>query len=348
MRIVVVNTAASSGGALSILKDFASYIKENEKQHEWIFVLSDHYIAEADNIKTIILKDSKSKLKRVMYDLYKGKKIISELNADIIFSLQNTPIYGVDVPQVVYLHQSIPFQKIKKYSFFNSEERGFAFIQHLLGKYIKFGLKIADKVIVQTEWMDRSLSNYISPSKVEVVAPSINLPSLEKEFNYNYNKFIYPTSTAPYKNIDLILEACKYINENHPELEYTVYLTTEDNYDIPNVESIGQISREKVLDFMSKNVLLFPSYIETFGLPLAEGRLMNSLIFASDVDFSNEVLNQYTNGYFFNPFNAIELAQLMLKSINGELTRKQSNEVLNNKNSWEEVSQIILGAKKAE
>ena len=83
-------------------------------------------------------------------------------------------------------------------------------------------------------------------------------------------------------------------------------------------------------------------------LPNGSLNLLFHFHLLSDGKRTPEVLNQYTNGYFFNPFNAIELAQLMLKSINGELTRKQSNEVSNNKNSWEEVSQIILGAKKAE
>ena len=40
MRIVVVNTAASSGGALSTLKDFYNYVRENDESYEWIFIFS--------------------------------------------------------------------------------------------------------------------------------------------------------------------------------------------------------------------------------------------------------------------------------------------------------------------
>lgn len=54
MKILVINFAASEGGALSILQDFYESINENDKDNEWYFLLSDRYLEETKNIKVIV------------------------------------------------------------------------------------------------------------------------------------------------------------------------------------------------------------------------------------------------------------------------------------------------------
>lgn len=120
MRIIVNNIAASSGGALSILRSFYNYIRYNEewKHHEWFFLLSKGYVEETDNIKIITLDSIKrSWVNRLYFDLAKGRHFITSLKPDVIFSLQNTIVFGLKIPQVLYVHQSIPFQTVKKFSF---------------------------------------------------------------------------------------------------------------------------------------------------------------------------------------------------------------------------------------
>ena len=45
------------------------------------------------------------------------KKSDSDFSPDVVLSLQNLVVNIKDVPQIVYMHQSLPFQDIKKFSF---------------------------------------------------------------------------------------------------------------------------------------------------------------------------------------------------------------------------------------
>lgn len=58
------------------------------------------------------------------------------------------------------------------------------------------------------------------------------------------------------------------------------------------------MKREVVFEMYSKSVLVFPSFVESFGMPLLEARMSNSVILASDQNFSREILKDYNNAYF--------------------------------------------------
>ena len=53
MRVVVNDIAASSGGVLTVLKDFYQYVKENDRENEWYFLVGDDYIEPTENIHII-------------------------------------------------------------------------------------------------------------------------------------------------------------------------------------------------------------------------------------------------------------------------------------------------------
>ena len=80
-----------------------------------------------------------------------------------------------------------------------------------------------------------------------------------------------------------------------------------------NVIFGGQIPREKVFEMYANSVLLFPSYVESFGLPLLEARLTGSFVIASDCPFSREILNGYDKVSFFSEMDYEEMGRLILK-----------------------------------
>lgn len=71
------------------------------------------------------------------------------------------------------MHQSLPFQDIKRFSFLKSDERASAFQQHLMGYLIKKSIKRADGVIVQTPWVKDAVvkKTGVSPNKIWFVEP---------------------------------------------------------------------------------------------------------------------------------------------------------------------------------
>ena len=351
MRIVVNDIAASVGGALSILKDFYNNIKENDKENEWIFLLSSRHIEETENIKVVTLPEIKASwIKRLYFDLVSGKSFISLLSADMVFSLQNIITFGLKIPQAVYIHQSIPFQKTKKFSFLKSDERKLAIIQRLIGRIIRYSALKADIIIVQTKWMRDSIIELlkIDDTRIFDILPNTeNFTPYRKTSIFNEKSFFYPTSEEVYKNCDCIYKACRLLNEAMID-EFEVKITLQHSDKQRNIKFIGKISREQVFDEYNTSTLLFPSYIETIGLPLMEARKMGTVVLASDCAFSREVLEGYDNAYFFNPFSPEELAGLMKKVINGQIVRKNiASENIIHRNSWSDVREVIVELAKA-
>ena len=340
MRIVVDDIAASKTGALSVLRDFYKAVTEYERtkagsSDQWIFVLGDKLLEETDNIKVIVRDDVKASRKnRLMFDLKTGAGFFEGLRPDVLFSMQNTLPRGYRGRQVLYVHQPLPYQTWKSFSLFKPEEREYAVYQKLIGRMIDLSVKRADKVIVQTEWMRKAVIDKtgVAGDKVIGILPDIIIPDRQRDCDsviyekQDRNRFFYPAGEILYKNHACILEAVRLlINRGITDFEVAFTLNKGD---IPSlgrypeyeqVRYIGRIPRDEVFERYRREILLFPSYIETFGYPPAEARAVGGRVLASDCPFCHEVLKGYGQAAYFDPFKPEELAELMAKAIKKEL-----------------------------
>lgn len=334
MRIMVFDVPAETGGALSVLNDFYKEATScKDKNIEWIFVISTPFLEETENIKVLRFPwVKKSWGHRLYFDSVVAPRLVQKHNVDKILSLQNIVIPNVNIPQILYVHQSLPFVS---YRFSFRENKLFWIYQNIIGKKIIDSIKKADKVIVQTEWMKKACAEKanIKDDKIFVVSPNVNI-NIKNFFEANQQSlstFFYPASGLSYKNHNIVLEACKKLKEKGIK-EFKVIFTlkgNENNY-IKNlykevkaqklpIEFVGSLTREQVFDLYTRSVLIFPSYIETFGLPLLEAKLHNGIIFASDCPFSHEILDGYENVYFFDPFDSSDIGDLMRDVVEGKI-----------------------------
>ena len=343
MRIVVNDIAASTGGAMTVLRDFYRCVCENDTENEWIFLLADKYFEETDNVKIIPMPHiKKSGFKKLWFDFVSGRKFIASLNPDVVFSMQNIITFGLKVPQVSYIHQSIPFQTVKKFSFLKRSERRLAAIQHFIGGIIKHSAKKSDRIIVQTQWMKEAVCEQcgIPSDRVLVVMPQVKPFPTEAHTSFEPTAFFYPTAPGVYKNNAAVFAASELLEQKH--LVFSVTLTLSENMSCGRVRCVGRLPYDEVVTYYRGTTLLFPSYIETFGYPLAEARQAGTIVLASDTAFSREVLAGYENAYFFDPFRPEELADLMEKVIRGDIVRKDVPVAQTaQRDSWLEVMDIV-------
>ena len=324
MKIVVNDIAASSGGAHTILESFYRHVRDFGTDNEWIFLLGSNLFEETDRVRTVVLPEVKgSWARRLVFDLVSGRRLIRSLKPDVVFSLQNTYTYGVGCPQVVYVHQPLPFQQAKNFSLWRRHERLLAVYQHLIGAIIKQSIRRADHVVVQTQWVRDAILGQVGIAKERVTSI---LPDLDDVSAYKYEgdldagAFFYPTASNIYKNNDLIYDACSLLRQQGTEY-FTVTLTVNNTSPDPNIALIGRVPHEQVLETLARSTLIFPSYIETYGLPLAEARALGALVLAADLPYAREVLDGYDNAYFFDPASPSQLAALMSRVISGSIVR---------------------------
>lgn len=324
MRTLVVDVAADSGGALTILNQYYNELLK-DKNNDYIFCTSlvNEY-EDTDNIKILRFPwVKKSWFYRLWFDYVYSHKLIKKYKIDKVLSLQNIILPCSKIYQTLYLHQSLPYSNYK-FSIF--ENKKFWIYQNIIGKLIHKSVKKSDRVIVQTQWMKNAVIQLdgISEKKIEVIPPKIEIEVLEffdkKNFN---NMFFYPASNFIYKNHKVILDAIlklKNQNVNNFSIVFTLKFNelSEECKEIynkvkENVILLGSITHEEVMNYYRESVLIFSSYIETFGLPILEARMTNTPIIACDMPYAREILDGYEKVDYFDVLSSDELSKLIKK-----------------------------------
>lgn len=307
-NILVYDVAASSSGALSVLNDFYNEVKKlDDKSIQWIFVISTPHLEDTENIKVIRLPwVKKSWIHRLICDYFTAPRLIKNKSLDKVFSLQNVLVPSTNIPQTLYLHQSLPFAD---YKFKITEHLLFWIYQNIISKFIFLSIKKAEKIIVQTHWIKQACIEKIGvkEDKIIVIPPTINI--VPKKFfsyeNMSIPSFVYPATPLIYKNHQIIIDACKQLTEegisnfqviftltgNENELSKKLLQETE-KYNLP-IKYIGSIPREELFEWYTKAILIFPSYIETFGLPLLEAKMHRAPVIIADTKFGREIFEDY-------------------------------------------------------
>lgn len=335
MNILVINTAAEYAGSLSILQEFYKEVKQLNDQNTWIFCVSKLvYLKSNDGDVFEYSWTKKSWIHRLYFDYFVVRKLVKKLNIDLVFSMQNVTFPGVKIKQIVYFHQSIQFSPYK-YSFLKPKELNFWVRQNVISFYMRKSLRKANSIIVQSDWFQARVNDWLSPIKIpiHIVKPIINdFIKFDYDLESAKNTFFYPAGGGHHKNHDIIIDAClklKSYNINDYKVIFT--LDGSENQYVKKIYKrvsehglpivfIGNISKENVFRYYSMSTVLFPSVIETFGLPLLEAKLAKSIVFASNLPFSHEILDGYENSRFFNMSSHDSLFELMRDSIYGNIS----------------------------
>lgn len=335
MKIAVVDLVSLDGGGYQVTKSLFQYATTgNGKLHQWLFIVSKQKFESTKSVKVVKFPEgSEGYGKRAITEITKVKKCLKEYGADVIVSMSNMGVIGCNLKQIIYLQQSIPFQKEKKFSFFKKEESRYAFRQYIQGWFIKKSIKNARAVLVQTNWVREEVQ------KVSRKTPVINIgypaENKSREHKVRANNvstdFFYPCGPAIYKNLSVVVKAVNCLIKKGMKFKFYVTLTREEMQELtserviaPDVfQYLGRISPEEVAKKYVESTLVFASYIETLGLPLVEAREAGTWIIASNCAFSHEVLDDYPNRDYFDPFDEVDLMRKMEAVLEGKKSLKQ-------------------------
>ena len=72
--------------------------------------------------------------------------------------------------------------------------------------------------------------------------------------------------------------------------------------------------------YSSMDCLIFPSRMETWGLPISEAKDYRLPILVSDLPFAHETVGNYDKVKFFNCLDARSLSDIMASMIEGTIT----------------------------
>lgn len=348
MKIIVVNaTALDSSGALSILRQFIGAIP-TDKSVEYLIFISPSIELDCDilNVRLMPVIGVKSLFKRFMWDAFGVRRWLKQNNIkpSASISLQNTNFRtGYNIPNYVYYHQSIPFFSFK-WSPFKSQERTLWFYKNIYPFFIQIFLNRRTEVFVQLEFIKEGFSKCFNfeRDKIYVVRPQSSVvPSKIDAFKLPADRInlFYPATPFFYKNHKILFDALSRIKND----KFTLSLTCEKeqfSYDTPsNVYFLGVISFQSVMAMYREcDAMVFPSYIETYGLPLIEAASVGIPILCADLPYAREVLSGYDGAAFIDHTNPTAWAE----AINTLVKRKEYTPYRSfEKNSWDKMFEII-------
>lgn len=325
-NILIYDVAAESGGALSVLNDY--YQKALlDVDNFYFFVVSVANIENAGNVR--ILKYpwiKRSWFHRLYMDNCIVKDIVKKYKIDEVLSLQNHAINGINIRQSVYVHNAIPFCEHKFRLF---RDPFLFFYQNIIGFLTKKSLKKASSIIVQTEWMKKAIVNNlrINPNIIKI-APVNSMFDYEPErIKTDRVRFFYPATPFSFKNHKVILDACSLLNsEGRSNIEIIFTISGNENKlsnrirDFVNIKKlpvnlVGPLNSKKMKEFYKSSCLLFPSYVETVGLPLKEAQCFDAPIIVANLEYAKCSIGSYKNVEYFDYDNPNQLCQMIQRQI---------------------------------
>lgn len=326
MNILVYDVAAESGGATSILKHFYEKHKQDRENH-YFYMLSTFQLEATENITVINVPRVKNGWgSRLLFDCFGVKKYLKQYRIDRVLSLQNIAIPGFRGHQTVYIHNALPFAE---YRYSLQESKIMWVYQNVIGRMMLSSVRTADEVIVQTQWMKDAIAKRIpkAEGKIQVQFPEVDVPNGLTYERQGKCVFFYPANSAPFKNHALILQACRLLKaEGIRDYSVEFTLTGEETPALSELKAcaqreelpfcwLGVLSRQQVFDKYQRSILVFPSYIETVGLPIYEARCVGSPLLLADCAYANNIAGDYADAHFFPYNDAVALKEQMAEQI---------------------------------
>ncbi len=337
MKTIIVSAISiKNGGPLTILNSCLSYLDYNLSSKYKIIALVHEKILlkQLEHIEFIeFKKTSKLYLHKLYFEYYYFKKLSKKFNPYLWLSLNDvTPNVKATI-RAVYCHAPHPFYKCS-FKEILLDPKFYLFTLFYKSLY-RINIKKNNFVIVQQDWLRKE---FLSMFKIDenkiIVSPPLISDKL-KDFNtikniQGENIFFYPVFPRVFKNFEIIGEATKILLAKGV-VNFKIYFTingTENSYakyifkkykSIKNLSFIGLQSRQKVYEYYSlSNYLIFPSKLETWGLPISEMKTLEKPIIAADLPYAHETVGNYDKVLFFNPLNPNDLSNAMIKAMSGK------------------------------
>lgn len=352
------------GGALSVLEDCLSSIEKSNCFPQFTFIALVHNknrLPKYKRIKLIEIPDARKSYAHRLYFEYKFfKKIAKKFYASFWFSLHDiTPNVG-EINQAVYCHNPSPFYRPRiKDIVFQPKQIFFSLFYFLIYRINLYRNKY---VIVQQNWIATEFCKRfnVTEDKIIVAKPyfiKVKLNDRSKS-NKGVIRFFYPTYPRVFKNVEVICAAVSRLQTlNIGKFEVLITMDGSENFyskniyrrfkHISNIKFIGLQSRENVYKLYDEsNFLIFPSKMETWGMPLSEFKEFNKPIIVADLPYARETLEGFQKIFLFPPNNSKYLAEIIQNCIvNPQSTNfdilAELDANYRETNSWEELIKTL-------
>ena len=339
MKTIVVSAVnLRKGGTLTILRECLSALSGMAQQGECrvVALVHDRRLAEFDGIEYIEIPWSvRSWVHRLWCEyvtMFGISKRIGDI--DLWFSLHDTTPRVKAKRQAVYCHNPFPFFRWHgRHLWLNYRIVCFA----LFSRWIyQVNIHRNRFIVVQQEWLRQAFMQMFSipQSNIIVAPPKSEITSIANERNADGRfRFIYPAYPDVHKNLETLCEAARLLEQEVGKEKFQVLLTTNRQMNAysrwlyekwGHVESIlfgGFLDKESLFQrYAEADCLVFPSQVETWGLPISEFAATGRPMLLADLPYAHETSQGSKLTAFFPVEDPVILKDMMKKVMTGDLS----------------------------
>jgi glycosyltransferase involved in cell wall biosynthesis len=314
-------------GGLSVYHDaLASLVKEYGDRYEIVALVMRRDLFDVAGVTYFEFPGiMRSWLARLRFEYLSLREISARLKPKLWLSLHDmTPNVSAEI-RAVYCQNPSPFYRPTMSEFFLDWRFGlFTLFYRFL---YRINIHANDYVIVQQDWMRKSFMRLYGIRNVIVAHPVVDAPkpveTVARGVADRRYRFFYPAFPRTFKNPEVCLKAARILERrgfNRFELwltftasvnQYASRVVTEFG-DVRSVRWLGLLPRERIFDLYAEaDCLLFPSRLETWGMPITEMRGFGKPILVADLPYAHETAAGYERVCFFDPTDGEQLADLM-------------------------------------
>ena len=362
--IVISAVNLRKGGTLTILRDCLRYLSTLAHDYRIVAIVHKRELCDYEGIEYIEMPDViKGWGKRLWCEYVTMKRLSEELAPVYLWlSLHDTSPRVEADRQAVYCQTSFPFYK------WSLRDFRMDFKIPLFAMFTKYAYKVNIRsnryLIVQQNWLREGFSRMfgldrdkfiVAPPQrkaVEVVPDSIQ--------NQGYT-FFYASTPDCHKNFEALCEAARLLEDEIGKEKFKVVLTLngeENKYsrwlygkwgNVSSIDFAGFMSKERLYGYYkAADCLVFPSKVETWGLPITEFMEASGdkPMLLSDLPYAHETASGASKVCFFNPSDPKELKERMKELIQDKCVALASVPKLDieepKADSWKELFEILL------
>jgi len=263
-------------------------------------------------------------LARAWFEARGLRRLLGRRTVDTFLSLQGSGARVAATRKFVYCHNALPLVPLAL-SVSIAQPR-LALMRRIYDRLYRSTIGADAVAIVQQAWVrDAMAARYglrdiIVAHPVGTAAAPSSSPVAARRPEGPL-RIVYPASPYGHKNAELLCDAARLLAQR-ASLDFQVILTldgSENGYarrlraryrDVPQIRFAGLQPREEMPRLYERSdLLVFPSRIETWGLPIAEAKQFGLGILAADLPYAREAVGNYDQADFFDPNDSAALAE---------------------------------------
>lgn len=363
MRVAIVAHALRVAGGKSVAINIIQSLIRLYPSYHFLFVIPDNNdykdLPYPENAQ--VVSYAGGLLRRVYFDDYVLRSIISKFKPDLVWCLGNFGLSYVSCAQSILVHKA---QLVSGFDVVKNETLSNKFKNIMLKQKLKRSLSSTQLVFCQTNVMMykfKSEFNYagkvsLLPNAVSQYIDEPDSELVEKIRNrFSGEKLLFVLSRYySHKNLELLV---KCFHEYRRELEGIKCIITIDSLEhkhakklLDNIRmlgldsiivNVGPINHSEISSYYSCcDALLLPTLLESFSGTYVEAMQYKRPIITSDLDFAKEICGD--GALYFNPNEPVDLKNKLLEffandKLRDDLVNEGQKRLADHIKSWDEI-----------